>query len=316
MTRSLLIFGLLFLAPLLHAQDGNTASYLLRTGIVLDGSATLDGSHYIIQTPFGTMSVPVQNVEFVGSSRGDVYLHRRNSVDPTDYHALVRLAEWCLSNGYREEGIAEYQRAEQVAPNAVFVGIVQQRLNTLRQIGSAEPVQASPSLQASPSQASSSPELAVSRQAFEGFVRRMQPVLVNRCIAADCHGPHGERQFKLGVPQDSMGSTARRNLQAVLTYIYRDSPMESPILIALTIPHGGTRGGLGIDSPVYLQAAQWVQQVARELPPVQHTGTARGSELPELFRRTLPQVETRGTPQDRNDPLDPKLFNDRYHRTN
>jgi len=301
-------FALLFSAASLHAQEEN-AAYLLRTGTVMEGSATFDGQQYVVQTPFGTMSVPVQNVEFVGKSRGDVYLYKRSSVEPTDYNALVRLAEWCISNGYHEEGMADYLRAEQVAPNAMFAGIVQQRLHTLRQIDSAEPVQPLPAPPASPSA-----EIPVSRAAFESFARRVQPVLVNRCIDADCHGSHGERQFKLGVPQDSMGSTARRNLQAVLTYIDRDFPFESPILVALAMPHGGSRPALSVDSMPYVQTAQWIQQVSRELPPTQRTGAARVSELPELFRRTMPQTENRGTSQGGIDPLDPKVFNDRYHR--
>jgi len=307
MIRYSLTFGLLFLAPLLHAQEENIGFYLLRTGTILEGAATFNGTHYVVQTQFGTMNVPVQNVEFVGTTGADVYLHKRGSVEPTDYNALVRLAEWCISNGYREEGIAEYQRAEQVAPNAMFVGIVQQRLQTLRQIGTAEPDQALPAPQTVPLL-----EIPVSRVAFESFVRRVQPVLVNRCVAAECHGPHGERQFKLGVPQDSMGSTARRNLQAVLSYIDRDFPQESPILIALAMPHGGTRGTLAVDSMPYLQTAQWIQQVSRELPPVLRTESARVSELPELLRRAIPQAESRTTPE--ADPLDPKIFNDRYHR--
>ncbi|MCL2710130.1 MAG: hypothetical protein FWE95_04550 [Planctomycetaceae bacterium] len=306
MIRTTLTFGLLLLVASLHAQEEN--AYLLRTGTVLEGSATFDGKQYVVQTRFGTMSVPVQNVEFIGKTRADVYLYKRNNAETTDYNALVRLAEWCISHGYREEGIAEYQRAEQVAPNAMFAGIVQQRLQTLRQLDTTEPVQALPT----PQTVTPSPEIPVSRAAFESFARRVQPVLVNRCIAAECHGPHGEREFKLGFPQDTMGSTARRNLQAVLTYIDRDFPLESPILVALAIPHGGSRPALGVDSMPFLQTAQWIQQVSRELPPVQRNELARVSELPELFRRTLPQTENRETP--RVDPLDPKIFNDRYHR--
>jgi hypothetical protein len=322
MVRYWLTITLLFSTSLLHAQEGTPGFYLLRTGSILEGTATFDGRHYIVQTQFGTMNIPVQSVAFVGNSRMDVYLHKRSGIDPADFNALIRFAEWCISNGFIEEGIAEYQRAERVASTAVFAGIVQQRLETLRQMGTADSFQELPIPQADIPVAPSA-EFSVSRQAFESFARLVQPILVNRCIAADCHGTHGDRQFKLGIPQESMGSTARRNLQAVLPYIDRDYPMESPILLALITPHGGARTALTTESSLYIQAAQWVQQVARELPSERRTertpaDTIRVSELPEQFRRAIPQAERLGSSekaQQRSfEPLDPDAFNDRYHR--
>ena len=324
MTRYWLTFVPLLLAPLLCAQEGTSGFYLLRTGSVLEGTASFDGKHYVVQTQFGTMSVPLQSVEFVGKSKMDVYLHKRNSVDPTDYNALVRLAEWCAGNGYTEESIAEYQRAGQVAPNAVFAGIVQQRLDTLRQVGAASPIQELLRPQSDVPQERlgvNSPvyaEIPVSRQTFESYVRWVQPHLVNRCIAADCHGTHGERQFKLGVPQESMGSTSRRNLQAVLQYIDHNAPTESAVLSALTTPHGGAKTPLNVESNLYVQIAQWVQQVAKELPPDRRNETIKVSVLPEQFRRAISQAErqepSKESQQRGVDPLDPAVFNERYHR--
>jgi len=357
MIRHWLAIALLFSVfstPSLLAQEGNLEFYLLRTGTIVEGTATFDGRHYIVQTQFGTMSLPVQSVEFVGRSRMEIYLYKRSGVDPADFNALVRFAEWCISNGFIAEGIAEYQRAEQIAPNAVFAGIVQRRLETLRQMGTQIetadlahdlPIPQVPIPQVPTPQveipAGPLAEFSVSRQTFESFARRVQPILVNRCIAADCHGTHGDRQFRLGIPQESMGSTARRNLQAVLPYIDRDYPMESPILLALVTPHGGARTALPPESHLYTQAAQWVQQVAQELPSERRAesriermltdptmadptmtntmaDTIRVSELPEQFRRAIPQAErlessARVQPR-RFDPLDPDAFNDRYHR--
>ena len=323
MIRHWLVITLLFLAPLLHAQEGTPGFYLLRTGSIVEGTAALDGRHYIVQTQFGTMNVPIQSVAFVGKSRLDVYQYVRSGIDPASFNALVRFAEWCISNGFVEEGIAEYQRAGQVAPNAVFAGIVQQRLDTLRQMDTIDATQELPISQRD-IPAGPSAEIPVSRQTFESFVRQVQPILVNRCIAADCHGPHSERQFKLGIPQERMGSTARRNLQAVLPYIDRDYPMESPILWALVTPHGGARAALTTESSLYVQAAQWVQQISGELPSerrTERTSSAdpiRVAELPEQFRRAIPQTE-RLEPSERVqqrvfDPLDPDAFNERYHR--
>ena len=319
MLRYWMTISLLFTSALLHAQEESAQFYLLRTGYLLEGSATFDGKHYTVQTPFGSMNVPVQNVELVGKSKGDIYQYKRSNVDPANCNALIRFAEWCVSNGFTEEGIAEYQRAGQIASNTAFAGLIRQRLDTLQQN---EPSNTVPETPITPA------EIAVSRQMFESFVRRVQPVLVNRCISTDCHGTTGNQQFKMGIPREPLGSTSQRNLQAVLAYIDLDAPTESPLLLALITPHGGTKTVLSTESGSYIQSAQWIQQVAKELlveerpdkmPKMETDGTTmRVATLPEPFRHVIstaerPNIQEQATSAE-FDPLDPRVFNDKYHR--
>jgi len=326
MVRHWTTLGLLLSAALLHAQEGlaikDNNFYLLRTGYLFEGTATLDGKQYVLQTPFGSMNVSVHNVEFVGKTKKDVYLYKRSNVDPMSCHALVKFAEWCISNGLTQEGIAEYQRAHQVAPQAGMAGFIQQRLDTLQQ-GEADPV---PEL--SVPQTEIPEEVAVSKLLFDDFARRVQPTLVNRCATADCHGTHSEQQFKMGIPKVSQGSTSRRNLQAVLTYIDIDYPMESPLLAAVVTPHGGVKVALSEGSGQYIQTVNWVQQVAKELSrkqrgeitsKIESTAPIRVSVLPEQFLQALPKEDRPDFPdlakQGGLDPFDPDVFNVKYHRT-
>jgi hypothetical protein len=141
----------------------------------------------------------------------------------------------------------------------------------------------------------------------------------------------------MGIPQETMGSTSRRNLQAVLAYVNYDYPMESLLLLALATPHGGMKTALSVESGQYVQAVQWVQQVAKELPWEQHSEKVSKTDadhsldthletpvkvaaLPEQFRQALPKTE-RLNPQEPKkqenfDPFDPDLFNEQYHRGN
>ena len=327
MVRYCVTIGLLFSAVGLCAQETSTCFYLLRTGYLLEGTAMLEGRNYTVRTQLGSINVPVQNVVFVGNSKRDVYLYQRSQVDPANCNALIRFAEWCISNGLIDEGIAEYQQAGRVAPNAVFAGIVRQRLETLLQTEAAPPLSDAP---AQPTILQTDAP-AVSRAVLENFVRRVQPVLVNRCVSTDCHGTSSDHHFKMGIPQEIWGSTSRRNLQAALEYVNADVPMESPLLQGLVMPHGGARTVLSVESGQYIQAAQWVHQVARELSQEHSAGGAsriesvppaetsmRVSTLPEQFRQAFPQAERLILDEPAHsgilDPLDPSVFNDKYHR--
>lgn len=330
MVRYMTTIGLLLSAAMLHAQEGNTERddnfYLLRTGYLLEGTATLEGKQYVVQTPFGSMKVPVQNIEFVGKTKTDVYLYKRSCVDPMSCYALIRFAEWCISNDLLPEGIAEYQRARLVTP-AETAGFIQQRLDALQK-GDTDSDSELPA-----PQTATPPDVAVSKVLFDDFVRKVQPILLNRCSVADCHGKHSEQQFKMGIPQESLGSTSRRNLQAVLAYIDVDDPMESSLLAALVTPHGGAKRALSVESGQYIQTVQWIKQVARsgaarELSRQQHSeklakadisAPIRVSALPEQFQQAIPREDYPNLPelikQKESYPLDPDVFNEKYHRT-
>ena len=319
MFRYGMTIGFLFSAVLICAQEENTQFYLLRTGYLLEGSATLDDNCYTVQTPFGSMNVPAHNVEFVGKSKEDIYHYKRNDVDPTNSNALVRFAEWCISTGFTEEGIAEYQRAGQVAPNAAFAGLIRQRLETLQQPTTTNALSETPSETPAPANVPT-----VSRQLFENFVRRVQPVLVNRCVSTDCHGTSGNQQFKMGIPREPLGNTSTRNLQAVLASINLEYPKESPFLLALVTPHGGTKTALSMESTLYIQIVQWVQQVVKELHAEKVSNadptktSVKVATILEQFRPTSLKTE-RPNPKNTNppeefDPLDPHVFNEKYHR--
>lgn len=327
---NILFFALLISVVSAHAQESPSQFYLLRTGYLLEGTATQNGNHYVLQTGWGSMNMPVQNVEFVGNSKKDVYLYRRNNVDPTDGRALIVLAEWCLGNGLKQEGIDEYRRASQVMTSGTLADVIQQRLETLLQDSETSPTPQMPEPQSSVPESS-----PISKSVFEQFVRKVQPMLTNRCASADCHGTHSQQQFKLGISPDSVGSTARRNLQSVLAYVNLDHPAESVLLSALTTTHGGMKTVLSVESEQYIQAVRWVQQVAKEMPLEQSAPKIATSEkesaevngsspplkvsvLPEQFRRAIHQTERppvqEFNKQKESDPLDPSVFNSRYHQ--
>ncbi|MDR2117532.1 MAG: hypothetical protein LBP87_14240 [Planctomycetaceae bacterium] len=246
--------------------------YLLRTGFLTEGTATNDGKQYLLKTNFGTMSVPVANVEFVGETREDVYRYKKGFTNNRDCKELIKLAEWCFNNKLTQQGIAEYQLALQAAPNTILADVIRKRLETL-QNSTSEPTGLSgvQTVFSQSSEESDNTEFnrwknGIPKPVVDSFAKIVQPVLVSRCAATDCHGSGSENQFKLSIPSHTHGNTTYRNLQSVLQWIDLDYPVESQLLSVLISYHGGTKAAFSVESTQYNNIVQWVRLTAKELP--------------------------------------------------
>jgi hypothetical protein len=246
--------------------------YLLRTGFLTEGTATNDGKQYLLKTNFGTMSVPVTNVEFVGVTREDIYHYKRRTVKVNDCNELIKLAEWCFNNKLMQQGIAEYQRALQIAPNSVLADVIRKRLETLQDSPTVSSgLSGVRTMSASSSDESGNSEIhrwvnGIPKSIVDSFAKKVQPVLVSRCAASDCHGSVSENQFKLGIPSHTLGNTTYRNLRSTLQWIDFDYPTESQLLSVLVSYHGGTKAAFSVESTQYNNIVQWVRLTAKELP--------------------------------------------------
>jgi hypothetical protein len=268
--------------------------YLLRTGFLTEGTITNDGKQYLLKTNFGTMSVPIDNVEFAGATREDVYQYKKGLTNDRDCNKLIKLAEWCFNNKLPQQGIAEYQRALRAAPNTILADVIQKRLETL-QNSTSESTGVSGVRVTLPqsSEESDNTEMnrwmnGISKPIVDIFAKKVQPVLVSRCAAADCHGSNSENQFKLGIPSHTLGNTTYRNLRLVLQWVDLDYPMESQLLSVLVSYHGGTKAAFSVESVQYNNIVQWVQLAAKELPNEFHTQSTQNKSKLLLKEDVLP----------------------------
>ncbi|GHT19228.1 hypothetical protein FACS1894189_7920 [Planctomycetales bacterium] len=259
------------------AQEESMNFYLLRTGYLLEGTASSNGKTYLLKSNFGTMQVPVNNVEYVGKTKQDIYQYKRSCVDPANCNALIKLAEWCLGNGLREEGIAEYQRAGQAVNNAannaagnavnnaVLADVIRQRLMSLQ--GGEEQEDRNKEIRNKNKEISQEAvKVQIPKPVLESFTRKVQPILAAHCAAADCHGSNSPQQFKIEIPREALGSTTYRNFQSVIKWIDLDYPTESALLSKLISYHGTAKASFSVESNQYNNVVQWIQLTAKELP--------------------------------------------------
>jgi hypothetical protein len=197
-----------------------------------------------------------------------------------------------LNNKLRQQGIAEYQRALQTAPNSLLADVIRKRLEMLHDSESASSSNLSSNnlsssdlssnnlsnisakIQTEPaSSLDNSGDTGITRWVngipkpiVDSFAKKVQPVLVSRCASSACHGSVSENQFKLRIPSHTFGNTTYRNLRSVLQWIDLDYPAESQLLSVLVSYHGGAKAPFSVESPQYNNIVQWVRLAAKELP--------------------------------------------------
>jgi hypothetical protein len=101
----------------------------------------------------------------------------------------------------------------------------------------------------------------------EAFTNNVQPLLLNYCARAGCHGPQSTAGMRLErVPPSRYAGrkSTQRNLSSVLAMIDREKPEASKLLVAPIRPHGGADLPIFTDrqQSQYKQLVQWVYQVA------------------------------------------------------
>ena len=105
-----------------------------------------------------------------------------------------------------------------------------------------------------------------SAAALSEFTKRIQPLLLNGCANANCHGRSTTTEFRLDKPPRGFHSTQRltqRNLKSVLQQLDFVSPGKSALLTNARSAHGDQPAPLGMHkSKSFETLLSWVEMVA------------------------------------------------------
>ncbi|MEX0937799.1 MAG: hypothetical protein WDZ59_08050 [Pirellulales bacterium] len=291
--------------PLLAPQEGVV---LLRNQNVLRGKISKAGDYYFVVVPDGEIRLRSWQVDAVCSSLDEVYRIKSEGLPLGRIDGHLELAEWCLRErlyGYAGEQILH---ARQLDPMNLRVGLLERRLRN----AVAEP--------ADPPQivASRLPAETLSRKMLDEMVRelpsaamadftgRIQPLLVNRCATAGCHGPGAESEFRLErIPADRVYSRrlSQRNLHAVLKMVDREQPAASPLLKLPGQPHGSLKEPVFAqhERDQFLHMVDWVHLVSQR--PVDPMPDSVATASPLL--QTVPNAPATGV-ADASQPRGPQ----------
>lgn len=245
---------------------------VLRNGRVVRGQINVVAGGYMVDKPNGSMLVPFDQIRLEAKSLQDAHrlLHATMPIRTANKH--IELAQWCMTYQLYDEAKQELREALLLEPQRKDARTMLRRLEeVLNPEARFElPPPEEPALTVDGFEASEVESLSgLSPEAAEEFTGRIQPILLNKCGNASCHGPrvrsNGFRLHHVRLGQGGHRILTERNLAAVLNFINLERPETSPLLILPSEQHDfsgravfhGRQGAGQLDA-----LRNWVRQIA------------------------------------------------------
>jgi len=304
---------------------------LLRNQNVLRGKISRVADHYLVAVPGGEIRVRASEVELFCHDLDEGYRRKRAAMQQGTATEHLALAEWCIRQellGYAAREVIDARAADPTHPKII---LVERRLHRSARVEATNKIDP-PSPAATP-RATSAKELEkMMRQlppgVVETFTATVQPLLLNSCSTAGCHGRGGNAELHL----ERVGSRSisrrmtQRNLYAVIQQIDKDRPEQSPLLIKAGTSHARVNNiqSKPLDLGKYERLAKWIRIVTARDAPRATTVNEPTAELLQTMSGFIPPgtlgpvqqklSENRRTNEEAapKDPFDPAIFNQQH----
>jgi hypothetical protein len=261
---------------------------------VIKGRCTPRPDGYDVEVSSGRLFVESDRIRFVAKDPDDAYLQMRRSQGMLTPEVHMNLARWCLSNNMKEYAELEVLDALRRDPNRADA---RRMLAALKRTNETDPESPSGFTEYSKPKRTTvdmeSRSLAgLARPIATEFTRHVQPILINKCATAGCHGVNAESTFQLtSTARGSSPVISERNLASVLKQVDLTRPSSSPLLLVLEKAHGGQAASMFRSRAGSLQMKvlrDWVQAVANDIAPEANLEVAeRKAALDEARRKSL-----------------------------
>ena len=243
--KSGLPFWLMLLSfPALAHAD----TLLLRNKSLIEGDVRRTAKEYIVQnSQGGTIYVPNHKVLKHCKDRLQAYRWQLGRIGSRDVKQHVQLAQWCIQNGLMHEASDRLLYLNRFAANSRSVKLLEKELlaHSSRKKSKFKTV----SLPIRRRQRSEKSEQVaralidvggLKTETVAQFRRVVQPLVLNRCGQAACHGSASTNDFQLVTIRG--GSLSREhtieNLQRIARFVDLDEPNKSVLLDFASKPHG------------------------------------------------------------------------------
>ena len=319
---------------------------LLFDGRAIIGDISDVAGGYSVRRTEGSIVVPFEFVSLTATSLLDAYEKQRDNFQNPNAEQHLNLAQWCFRYRLREQAVLELEAALKLEP---FRKEARELLQIIEAAESGAAPAAGDIAQSDHpvTQPGARTAAGISPENHLDFVRRVQPLLVNKCGNATCHGSVSTNGFRLHNVR-----TGRRhqrlhsdeNLAMVLEFLDPDFPLHSPLLREpqdreSTVHRGVFAGALGEQQVELLR--NWVQvaavdrQLAHEYsgqpfsndaaPVIQQAGLTEEPDTTPTGPRVTEFPRDSGDPRssdllrnvldgERPDAFDPDEFNRRFNQ--
>jgi hypothetical protein len=295
---------------------------VLNNGRVVSGDIEDRPGGYLIQTGIGQMVIPYTQVRLTAADVPDAYRKLKATITEPTAAAHVALGTWCFENHLYDSAREQVKAAlilepERKEARSLLKNIERIALGSEFEASIANPMP-TPRMRDGFEKSEAVSLDGLSSSITQDYVRRVQPLLMNKCGNARCHGTAGTSDFRLMPVRLGMSgyrAMTDQNLTAVLGYIDNAAPQRSPLLVIPQGSHGG-KGPIWTGPRADEQLAElraWVTRVALTKPSGQATAKARAKSAGEMERPHRDPLLQQVLAEERPDAFDPAVFNRMMH---
>lgn len=240
---------------------------VLRSGGVLTGKIARVGDRYYVTLEDAEIRVKVTDVEHFCRTLDEAYSRRRAAIGEGRAAEHLDLAEWCLQQKLYGYAARELIAAQAVEPRNPRIVLVTRRLELLTNPPKHPVATISANTDRAGGDALDTMIAGLPAGTVEQFTSTVQPLLMNGCSAAACHGPASTNRLQLERIQAGRPLSRRithRNLKATLGCVDRDNPSASTLLTRPLEAHGTLSKPVFAEHDIekYQQLVNWVNLVA------------------------------------------------------
>ncbi len=221
---------------------------VLKDGSVIQGLVTVLERGYAIDLPSGLITLPFEAVICDAASLTEAYRQQRDAMTRPTAEQHTRLANWCMQQQLFEEAERELQSALKLQPQHLPAHRLIEQLKGRKPRDSdfinKEQQQQMDDLLIKMEFSPGRPLGGLDASLAKDFATRIEPLLLNSCANASCHGQTAENSFRLTPKWNLRGNTRHitdQNLAAVLQQLDLENPERSPLIAKLDGQHGPRR---------------------------------------------------------------------------
>jgi hypothetical protein len=271
-------------------SDNSPGILVLADGTVMNGRFLPRPDGYEVEVQGGRMFIESERVRFIAKNLDDAHQRMRSSFSELTPQSHMELARWCLTNKRTDLARREVLDALHKDPNRVDAQRLLQSLVMQNEAASKAPggsgLTEFPSLARPSGTVPEARSLAgLSRSVAQDFTRHVQPILMNKCANAGCHGVRSISSFQLTPSHRGTSvSIAERNLASVMKQIDLNRPSSSPLLTTLEGNHADSTTPIfrGRSGAIQMKTLRdWVGAVSNDIAP----------ELNEEVRERQEQIQ-------------------------
>lgn len=296
---------------------------VLRTGRVMKGRIKTISTGWLVSTDRGNAVIPFEQVHFDADDLNAAYLRLRIQNGRPTVASHLRLAEWCLSQNILAEAARELRDALEKDPANETARLMLNRVdNEIRRRTPREPEPELPTdvVMLTKQQSGVADDQVrslsgLSPETAREFVASIQPLLLNKCGNARCHGLAAENDFQLTRLRSGVSNSrvvSERNLAAILDDL-QPSPGGRTRLVEISRgTHAGKTIFNGRYGAIQMETLQrWVKTAAKELSlelkstaPTAFSKSSTGTTPSPVTSGKLPSIQPKVQGQSRNEPTD------------